>query len=308
MGPKLYAMNVGRGDCFFLEIPTDDGHAIVMIDGGDTFPNENAAPVRFLERMGWERIDLLILTHLHHDHIVGLLSVAERIKIETAILPYPLHPIIPPTNVGKASKVAELFGLYENLWALLQRQHASIVLRPPFGEQSVWQYGEIRLRHLDPLREEQLHAYHVLKMLASDGQLSDLDKEHLHAKFDQLSNGDCSVWLVKHGEQREQWMLFGGDAPLPNWEAILQREMLQPRGFKVPHHGLKDSVNDWLLDRLSPDWILITNDAEESKLFREDWNKLSSNAACSLFITGESDFMEYLVCELPHHPQVKSRS
>jgi competence protein ComEC len=72
--------DVGQGDSIFVEIPS--GYQI-LIDGGPTSI--------VLEKLGkrmpfWDRtIDLIILTHPDHDHILGLLEVLERYKVDNIL-------------------------------------------------------------------------------------------------------------------------------------------------------------------------------------------------------------------------------
>jgi competence protein ComEC len=59
-------LDVGQGDAIVLVSP--EGRA-AMIDGG------SAAPLRFLQQMSVDSIDLLVATHPHVDHIGGLVDV-----------------------------------------------------------------------------------------------------------------------------------------------------------------------------------------------------------------------------------------
>lgn len=76
----VYFLNVGQGDAELIRMP--DGSSI-LIDGG---PDD-----RVLVELGkilppWVRtIDLLIMTHPHADHLVGLLDVLERYNVKTII-------------------------------------------------------------------------------------------------------------------------------------------------------------------------------------------------------------------------------
>jgi competence protein ComEC len=69
--------DVGQGDAILIKAP--DGQNI-LIDGG---PN-----LRIVERlsavlMPWDKkIDLMVLTHPHDDHVTGLVNVLERFKVE----------------------------------------------------------------------------------------------------------------------------------------------------------------------------------------------------------------------------------
>ena len=298
--PTLYALNVGRGDAFFLEIPADDHPFVVLIDGGDRFIDEKIEPFRFVRHKGWSHIDLMILTHLHPDHIVGLLDVAKHVPVREAVLPYPRIPL-PSGEMrnAKAVQTARLFRAYGRLWELLCEQQTRVSLRPPFGEKNVWQFGETRLRHLDPTEKSDLAAYATVELL---GSAPAEQQDRLCATFDAQSNGDSSVWLLEQADGTHLF-LFGGDALLANWERITKRESLRPRGFKVPHHGMKDAWNEHLLKSLSPDWVMITNDAKEYEIFRDEWNQLAQCSGCRLIVTGSQPNTHYWTSQLPSLPE-----
>jgi competence protein ComEC len=78
----LYA---GQGDCTLIESP--DGSNI-LIDCGMKdfrFNSGESTIVPYLKRRGISRIDLLILTHLHYDHIGGIESVLNNFSVKKII-------------------------------------------------------------------------------------------------------------------------------------------------------------------------------------------------------------------------------
>ncbi|MCX6056549.1 MAG: MBL fold metallo-hydrolase [Chloroflexi bacterium] len=64
----FHFVNVGQGDSTVIQAP--DGK-IMLIDGGDP----NTGIVQYLQNMGVQRIDLMVATHPHADHIGGLVQV-----------------------------------------------------------------------------------------------------------------------------------------------------------------------------------------------------------------------------------------
>jgi len=70
-------LDVGQGDAILVQTPTGRR---VLIDGGPS-------PALLLEALGqrlpfWDRhIDLLLLSHPHEDHLLGLLPVAQRYRV-----------------------------------------------------------------------------------------------------------------------------------------------------------------------------------------------------------------------------------
>ncbi|HUV05327.1 MAG TPA: ComEC/Rec2 family competence protein [Armatimonadota bacterium] len=77
---EVHFLDVGQGDCILLQTP--DGRN-VLIDAGDRDSAEDV--VRYLDRHGVDRIDLLVITHPHMDHIGGLPRVLERFGVSQVI-------------------------------------------------------------------------------------------------------------------------------------------------------------------------------------------------------------------------------
>lgn len=81
---KITFLYVGQGDCTLLETP--DGSNILIDCGMKDFKfnsGENIVP--FLKRKGISQIDLLILTHLHYDHIGGIEYILNNFDVKKII-------------------------------------------------------------------------------------------------------------------------------------------------------------------------------------------------------------------------------
>jgi competence protein ComEC len=79
----LFALDIGQGDAILVVSPTGE---TALIDGG-------ADPDLTLRRLGealpfWQRrLDVLVLTHPHEDHLAGLLPALERFQVGRVIDP-----------------------------------------------------------------------------------------------------------------------------------------------------------------------------------------------------------------------------
>jgi len=80
---KLTFIDVGQGDSILVEFP---GTKKMLIDGGgipdDTFDIGDRVVSPFLWKKGIKKIQYLVLTHAHPDHMNGLKAVAKNFKIE----------------------------------------------------------------------------------------------------------------------------------------------------------------------------------------------------------------------------------
>lgn len=83
-------LDVGQGDCIFLRTPS--GHTILVDGGGRSDdPKTDIIGPRvvepFLRREGVNKIDLVVLTHPHEDHVQGLVSVVRDFRVGMVLDP-----------------------------------------------------------------------------------------------------------------------------------------------------------------------------------------------------------------------------
>jgi competence protein ComEC len=122
----LTALDVGQGDALLLRAPG----ATVLVDAGDP----DADVVRLLRQEGVERLDLLVVTHAHLDHVGGAPSVLEALPVGVVWM----HAV--PGSIDVVAQHAETFR---------QAEQRGIPIRgPPAG--AVVAIGELRLEVLGP--------------------------------------------------------------------------------------------------------------------------------------------------------------
>ncbi len=78
---KIHFINVGQGDSIFLELP---GKKTMLIDTGDSKDEYIAAKskvVPYIKRLGYNKIDYMVITHFHSDHSGGLEYIESTLKV-----------------------------------------------------------------------------------------------------------------------------------------------------------------------------------------------------------------------------------
>lgn len=86
-GLRVTFFDVGEGDAALVESPAG---ARILIDGGRD-PDQVGATLR---RRGFERIDLVVASHMHADHVIGLQAVLRRFEVELAVHPGVKAPLL----------------------------------------------------------------------------------------------------------------------------------------------------------------------------------------------------------------------
>jgi len=90
-GLEVVFLDVGQGDSAFIR--TCKGKTVLIDGGGYSSASANSTSVGenivipFLLDYGVDRLDLVIATHGHDDHVQGLIPVLEKMKVDNLILP-----------------------------------------------------------------------------------------------------------------------------------------------------------------------------------------------------------------------------
>ncbi len=91
---KVNYIDVGQGDAIFIEFPDK---TTMLIDAGESYAATTV--IDYIESLGYTKIDYVVATHPHSDHIGGLQEVIENFEIGNIYMP----------------KVASTSKTYENL-------------------------------------------------------------------------------------------------------------------------------------------------------------------------------------------------
>ena len=218
----LHLIDVGQGDALALRLP-DGGW--IAVDAGPRSPGWDAGARRvvpYLRRQGVRRLEALVLTHPHLDHIGGAPALLREFPVRGVL--DPAHPV-PSQSYLEIQEEARSQGV--SWWVASEGQ----LLR----RRGV----EIRVLHPNP--SAPLLQGRTLQ--SGDGSLpSSLDANDLSV-----------VLLVSFGAAH---LLLTGDAYAWVEEAILHG--IPPLTLlKLGHHGSRTSTSPALLEALRPRWALI---------------------------------------------------
>lgn len=85
-------IDVGQGDCVFI---SSDG-TNMLIDCGEA--SESAVVINYLNKLGVRKIDYVIGTHPHSDHMGGMADIISSFSIGEVIMPHLADDDIPTTR------------------------------------------------------------------------------------------------------------------------------------------------------------------------------------------------------------------
>lgn len=93
---KVHYIDVGQGDCELIEC---DGK-YMLIDAGENGHEEEI--LNYLRKLGIEKLDYVVASHQHSDHIGGLAEVLAEFKADNIIMPRLTKEQTPTNSTYKA--------------------------------------------------------------------------------------------------------------------------------------------------------------------------------------------------------------
>ncbi len=218
-------LDVGQGDALVVEFPSG---AIALVDGGGVPGSSLDLGTRvllpYLRARGRDALDLVVLSHAHPDHLLGLPSVAEAVPVRELWHPAPPRP----------------GGDHERLVAAVLRAGGRVRSAPELCRT----FGERR-----PLFGARVAVLWPCEVPGA-----------ARLEFDELSMNDGSLVLgVEHGHRRA---LLTGDIEA-HAEATLgaaphAAERLRADLLKVAHHGSETSSSSAFLALVRPGVAFIS--------------------------------------------------
>jgi beta-lactamase superfamily II metal-dependent hydrolase len=257
-------INVGYGDSILVR-DTDTLFSL-LIDCGDTdlgIPYDGSKRISaadFLLREGVTSLDLLILTHLHRDHIGGALQVIRAVPVKevwTNCLPGAAlwNAVLPQKDewTQSVNNFTSSINVYTEALNRLRRSGAkrtllnSAALGGAVYARQLTQKLRVECTFAEPerYRRQDVIIENMLKNAASPntGEIAELDK----------SVNGTSIRCVFTYEGSA--IALGADVSAESWLKAPPRECTV---LKASHHGHPDSLCQELLSRVKPECIVLS--------------------------------------------------
>lgn len=220
---RIYIINVSQADSILIITPSNK---TILIDAGSEMkPNSAENAISFLQRMNISRIDHLIASHYHEDHIGGMESVFSN--FETGI-------VYDNGNCGNySSGVQRDFQLYASRYEFIHiPQDTNLQIDPCLSESK------------------------LIAPYAPPGRC-------LSARSDASNENDNSILLrIVYGNTS---FLFTGDCEEKCEQELLQKgESIHADFLKVGHHGSATSSSQEFLSAVGAQYYAISTDKNRS--------------------------------------------
>lgn len=218
-------LDVGQGDCELISLP--DGK-LMLIDSGEAEYSEKV--IDTLNSYGCEKIDFLVITHPHTDHMGGMSEIINTFEIGEIYMP----------------KVSASTRTFENLLQTIADNSLSI--NTANAGKTIYSEGLIDIKLLSPCSEsyDETNNYSAVVKLTYDEKsflfTGDAEKE---AEQEMLANCysdlDCDVLKVSHHASRYSTSSSFLSAVAPDY-AVIEVGADNPYGH--PHQKTLDRLND----------------------------------------------------------------
>lgn len=262
-GVRIAVLPVGQGDGAVFEMP--DG-TVILVDGGGVHDGRSDpgadVVLPFLRRRGIDAIDLMILSHPHPDHALGLVSVAREL------------PVRELWHNGSPADGPLLARLLEAVPGARVRTTPELLGKHTFGRADGRQGEGATLEVLAPAPAEKTSLYPELG--ANDNSLV------LKICF----GADCALWP--------------GDIELLGEELLLGAGAdVRAAVVKAPHHGSRSSSTAELVRRIGAQHVVFCTGPDNTFRFPhrevlERWREAgarawdtASHGEITIHLTGE---------------------
>lgn len=257
---RLTFVNVGYGEAMVLECPDParrSGLFVMVIDGGGNDPAEFAdrssgrIPMAdYLARRGLDHIDVMVSTHIHEDHISGLLPLLERWAPRELWQTLPaefyrrMRPLEIPEDANLSRrKFLQALNDYQILCARVEEQGG--VIRTVAASARTALSPELSAAALAPSAAQ---AEELAALL--DGVYT-ADAADFWSRLDRLDARMNNFSLMLRLDFRGTGLLLPGDTNCLGYDGI-PAGALQAHLFKVGHHGQRDGVSLEQLRSIAP--------------------------------------------------------
>ncbi|HXL04864.1 MAG TPA: MBL fold metallo-hydrolase [Bacillota bacterium] len=288
-------LNVGFGESICIRA-TGTKPLNILVDGGDNRQDVFACRrnriklSQYLSGEGIRDIDLLVITHLHQDHLGGIHEVISDISVREAWVNYLLPQEFHGGKVSsEGSNIENAIDMYDDIFRILKKNGTKIRL---IEEDMRWTRdisdNSLRITGMTPGKQ-------LLAKLNKDMEMIYRTTNHEERKgilqeVDEFLNRTCIVVKIDY---LGTGILLCSDAPLSFWKQFNDTENLKAVILKAPHHGDIEHINRELLSAVGAKYLVISADGERTyNLPSPETKSLAESMGLEVIYTEDSDLNE----------------
>lgn len=292
---EMTFINVGYGDAILVQ---NQGFTL-LLDGGSSLQGEfegfehRIPAVEYLSAQQISQIDLLVISHIHEDHVCGLEPILEQIPIKEIRLPFApvffdkTKEMCPDDD---APRSAHLFSKALNvIGRILQRARSQgILVKALQCGDKLELPGGMTLSVLAPARKNCERFEYLLREVYSMDDPTDALVE-----MDHTSNATSLLLSLEHNGVG---CLLAADSVPSNWSEVDFSLLKNESVLKLPHHGQIDSFNELFMREMPLQYVVTTasSDRRYNSANPEVYESLLRlHPQVNLLFTDEREYLPY---------------
>jgi len=335
---RLHAINAFFGDCLLLEYGTADAPHFVLVDGGppETYQRHLSTVLRDVKQRGSD-LDLMVLSHVDNDHVVGLLDYVADLRAGVAGLP----AVGALWHNSFTAALDPNGSLAPRLVNMVAGHSVQAVPQAAMSANGIGEGNQLRvqaLAHGIPLNPGYPTGLITVEQAGNPWQAANLELAVVgptQASLDDL-RVEWQVWLDEHEAETDPMVLANSDRSIPNLSSIMllaradgktllltgdgrsdhlldgldARGLLDTEGhfhvdvLKLPHHGSDRNVTKTFFRKVTADTYVASANGKDGNpdLATLIWiveAAHAANRAIRLVVTNDTPSTEKLTEEYP---------
>jgi len=248
-------LNVGFGEATVIRYTYGDRSFCLVVDGGDVHASTNirrCSLTQYIREQHIEKIDVLVLTHFHRDHIGGVHEIIGRVPIGEIKIHLTLPEFILETGMMDCSTpMLASLSLYIQILNIAKELNIPVDI---VERSTAFYEQELTYKLLMP----DMHKLEQLKL-----ELNDLDMSCLKGQAESLNRIDrmlsSTAMAVIISYKGESVVLLTSDVSLDFWVPYCG-ELTNIAVVQAPHHGDRHRISGEWLSSINPQAVIVSAD------------------------------------------------